>query len=325
MKTTDKPKLAVVALGGNALLRDEQAGTIDEQEENTFQTLENLIFLIEDNYNLVITHGNGPQVGNALLRNDAGETIYQLPQMPLDICVADTQGGIGYMIERILRNALLKHNIHKEVVTLVTMALVDKDDAAFNNPTKRIGKAYSHEIATRLQDEKGWKFREEVKSGNGFRRVVASPEPVTIMNEDLIQDLANKGRIVIASGGGGIPVYRDEDGTLRPSEAVIDKDLASSMLAANIRADEFYILTDVPYIYLNYKKPNQVKVEFLDYRDTVKYLDDGQFGEGNMAPKIKAALNFIDRGGHKSVITEATKLEDKSFGSKITLHYEEEN
>lgn len=325
MEAINRKKLAVIALGGNALLRDEQAGTIDEQEENTFNTLENLIFLIKDNYNLVITHGNGPQVGNTLLRNDAGETVYQLPQMPLDICVADTQGGIGYMIERILRNALLKHNIHKEVVTLVTMALVNKDDVAYNNPTKRIGKTYSHEIATKLQEEKGWQFKKEVKSGNGYRRVVASPEPVTIMNEDLIKDLANAGRIVIASGGGGIPVYRDEDDTLRPSEAVIDKDLASSLLAANIHANEFYILTDVPYIYLNYKKPDQVKAEFLDYQDTVKHLNDGQFGEGNMAPKIRAALNFLERGGYKSVITEATRLENKSFGSKITMHYEEEN
>lgn len=304
------------------MLRDEQAGTIDEQEENTFNTLENMIYLIKDNYNLVITHGNGPQVGNTLLRNDAGETVYQLPQMPLDICVADTQGGIGYMIERILRNALLKHDIQKEVVTLVTMALVNKDDVAFQNPTKRIGKTYSEEIAKKLQEEKNWQFKEEVKSGNGFRRVVASPEPVTIMNEDLIKDLANSGRIVIASGGGGIPVYRDEDGTLRPSEAVIDKDLASSMLAANIKADEFYILTDVPYIYLNYKKPDQVKAEFLDYKDTQKYLQEGQFGEGNMAPKIRAALNFLELGGSKSVITEATKLEDTSFGSKITMHYD---
>jgi carbamate kinase len=318
-------KLAVVALGGNALLRDEQAGTIDEQEENTFNTLENLIFLLKDNYNLVITHGNGPQVGNSLLRNDAGETIYQLPQMPLDICVADTQGGIGYMIERVLRNILFKHGIQKEVVTLVTMVLVKKDDMAFNNPTKRIGKAYSHEIAKKLQEEKGWQFKEEMKSGNGYRRVVPSPEPVTIMNEDLIQNLANTGRIVIASGGGGIPVYLDEEGVVRPSEAVIDKDLASSMLAANIKADEFYILTDVPYIYLNYKKTDQTKVEFLDFDDTLKYLNEGQFGEGNMAPKIRAALNFLERGGYKSVITEATKLEDKSFGSKITMHYELEN
>ncbi|MFW6249243.1 MAG: carbamate kinase [Bacteroidota bacterium] len=292
-------KLAVLALGGNALLRDNQAGTIDEQEENTFQTLENLVYLIKDGYNIVITHGNGPQVGNSLLRNDAGEILYQIPQMPLDICVADTQGGIGYMIERMFRNVLKKHGIEKDVVTLVTLVEVDQHDHAFHVPTKRIGKSYSPEMAEKMTNEKGWSFKEEAKSTLGYRRVVPSPKPLKIMNESLIKELALSGKVVIASGGGGIPVYYDESGDVRPAEAVIDKDLASSLLAADIGADEFYILTDVPYIYLDYKKETQRIAEFLDYADTLKYLHDGQFGEGNMAPKIRAALNFIENGGKK--------------------------
>jgi len=316
-------KLAVVALGGNALLRDNQIGTIDEQEQNTFDTLENLVFLIKEGYQLVISHGNGPQVGNILLRNDAGENMYNIPQMPIDICVADTQGGIGYMIERMLRNVLNKHKITKEVVTLVTQVVVDINDEAFKNPTKRIGKIYTREEADQLTSSKGWSFKEEKKSTEGWRRVVPSPKPLRIINEKVIETLSREGTIVIASGGGGIPVYIDEKSDIRPAEAVIDKDLASSLLANRIHANEFYILTDVPYVYLNYKQPNQEIKEFLNYEDTLKYLKSGMFGEGSMAPKIKACLEFIKSGGAMSVITEATKLEDKSFGTKITKKYED--
>jgi carbamate kinase len=316
-------KLAVVALGGNALLRDNQVGTIDEQEQNTFDTLENLVFLIKEGYHLVISHGNGPQVGSILLRNDAGENMYNIPQMPVDVCVADTQGGIGYMIERMLRNVLNKHKITKEVVTLVTQVVVDISDEAFKNPTKRIGKIYTKREADHLAHTKGWVFKEEKKTTEGWRRVVPSPKPLRIINEKVIENLARQGTIVIASGGGGIPVYIDEKADIRPAEAVIDKDLASSLLANRIHANEFYILTDVPYVYLNYKQPNQEIKEFLNHEDTLKYLKAGMFGEGSMAPKINACLEFIKSGGAMSVITEATKLEDKSFGTKITKEYED--
>lgn len=315
-------KLAVVALGGNALLRGDQSGTIDEQEQNTADTLENLIFLIKEGYSIVITHGNGPQVGNILMRNDAGELNYGIPQMPLDICVADSQGGIGYMIERVLRNVLHKHKIKKEIVTLVTMVEVDKNDEAFKNPTKRVGKIYDKEQADKLTNEKGWIFKEEVKTKGGWRRVVPSPRPISIMNHSVVKTLAEQGTIVVAAGGGGVPVYMDEKGDVRPSEAVIDKDLASALLGASIGADEFYILTDVPYVYINYKQPNEQKMEFLDRADTLKYLDQGMFSEGSMAPKIRACLEFIEQGGEKSVITEAFKLEDKSYGTKITMKYD---
>jgi carbamate kinase len=317
-------KLAVVALGGNALLRGDQAGTIDEQEQNTTETLENLVFLINEGYDLVITHGNGPQVGNILMRNDAGEQLYNIAQMPLDICVADSQGGIGYMIERMLRNVLNKHEIQKNIVCIVTSVIVDANDAAFKDPQKRIGKIYSKEESGALAAAKGWIFREEVKLAGGYRRVVPSPEPVDVLNSSIILDLARKGNIVIAAGGGGIPVYIDDKKDVRPSEAVIDKDLASALLASQIGADEFYILTDVSYIYLNYKKPDQQIREFLSYADALKYLNEGQFASGSMAPKVNACLNFIKKGGRMSVITEAFKLADTKYGSKITMEYEDD-
>lgn len=315
-------KLAVIALGGNALLRGDQKGTIDEQEDNTFQTLENLVFLLQQGYNLVITHGNGPQVGNLLLQNDAGEKLYGLPQMPIDICVADSQGGIGYMIERILRNVLTKHGICREVVTLVGQVVVDQNDPAFSNPVKRIGLTYSKEDADKLTSEKGWIFKEDPKKNGGVRRVVASPEPKQIVNKRVIEELARGGTLVITAGGGGIPVYIDEQQNLRPAEAVIDKDYVSALLATQIGADELYILTDVPYVYLNYNKPDQQIAEFLDKEDAENYLKMGMFGEGSMAPKVRAAVYFIANGGSKSVITDSTRLADKKYGTRITLHYQ---
>ncbi len=317
-------KLAVIALGGNALLRGDQIGTIDEQEQNTTDTLENLVFLVNDGYNLIITHGNGPQVGNILMRNDAGEQIYNIAQMPVDICVADSQGGIGYMIERMLRNVLKRHGISRNVICLVSPVLVDINDPAFNDPQKRIGKIYNRKEADELSQKKGWIFREELKNEGGFRRVVPSPEPKDIINKSVIRDLALKGNIVIAAGGGGIPVYLDEKNDVRPAEAVIDKDLASSLLATQTGADEFYILTDVPFIYTDYKKPEQKKREFLNYSDALKLLEEGHFAKGSMAPKVRVCLNFIRNGGKLSVITEAFKLADMSYGSKITMEYEDD-
>jgi len=315
-------RIAVVAMGGNALLRENEIGTIEQQESNTTDTLESLIFLLNEGFELVITHGNGPQVGNILMRNDAGQQIYNIAPMPLDICVADSQGGIGYMIERMLRNVLRKHGIKKNVITLVSMTLIDPKDPAFKNPTKGIGKIYSEEEAKKIQEEKGWIFKPSSKANGGWRRMVSSPQPIDIINKDIVESLVREGNIVITVGGGGIPVYYDENNDLRTLDAVIDKDLASAFLASRINASHFYILTDVSFIYKDFGKPTQEKLEFLNYVDTVKYLEDGTFGEGTMAPKIKACLHFIENGGVKSVITEAKKLEDKSYGSKITMEYE---
>jgi carbamate kinase len=315
-------KLAVVALGGNALLREKESGTIEQQEQNATDTLENLVWMLKEGYELVITHGNGPQVGNILMRNDAGEQMYGIAPMPLDICVADSQGGIGYMIERMFRNVLKKHGIRKNIITMVTLIEVDKNDPAFQNPAKRIGKMYSEEEAEKLTREKGWILKPSAKSGGGYRRVVPSPVPIEIINKETIELLVTNGNIVIAAGGGGIPVYYDEQENVRTLDAVIDKDMASSLLATNINADELYILTDVSFIYKDFGKSTQEKLEFLNYADTVKYLEMGTFAEGTMEPKIKACLSFIKNGGKKSVITEAKKLEDKSYGSKITMEYE---
>ncbi len=314
-------KLAVIALGGNALLRGNEIGTIVQQENNTTETLESLIYLIEEGYDLVITHGNGPQVGNILMRNDAGEQMYNIAQMPLNVCVADSQGGIGFMIERMLRNVLNKHGIQKNIISMISMVTVNPDDPAFKNPSKRIGKTYTKEEADVLSDDKGWIFKYTPKANGGWRRVVPSPVPIDIFNKQVISDLVKAGNIVIAAGGGGIPVYFDENNDVRTVDAVIDKDMSSSLLASEIEADEFYILTDVSFIYKDFGQPTQEKLEFLDFKDTTKYLNDGTFGEGNMAPKIKACLKFIEKGGEKSIITDAKKLDDRSYGSKITMNY----
>ena len=315
-------KLAVVALGGNAILRGNELGTIVQQEKNVTDTLENLVHLINDGYELVISHGNGPQVGNILMRNDAGEQMYDIAPMPLNICVADSQGGIGFMIERMMRNVLNKHGIKKNVISMVTLVEIDKDDPAFQNPSKRVGKIYTKEEADKLAKDKGWIFKTSPKTPGGFRRVVPSPVPKSIVNREIIEQLTDNGNIVIAAGGGGIPVYFDENNDVRTLDAVIDKDMASSLLAINIQADELYILTDVPFIYKDFGLPTQEKLEFLDYKDTLKHLENGTFAEGTMEPKIQACLKFIKKGGAKSVITEAKKLEDKSYGSKITMNYE---
>ncbi len=309
--------LAVIALGGNALLRDNQLGTIDEQEQNTYDTLENIVFLIRKGYNIVITHGNGPQVGNILMQTDAGEQLYGIPQMPVDICVADSQGGVGYMIERMLRNVLKNHHISREVVTLITLTLVDPADPAFQNPTKRVGKKYMQEEAEKLEAGKGWKFKPEMKGNGGFRRVVPSPKPIRIMNHRVVETMARQGTIVIAAGGGGIPVYIDEERNVRPAEVVVDKDLASARLASQIKADELIILTDVPFVYLDYKTPEEKPLERLTISEAQQYLSESKFGEGSMAPKVEAAIQFLSNGGKKCIITEARNLSDKSIGTKI--------
>jgi len=315
-------KLAVIALGGNAISRSDQEGTIKQQEENVKETLLSIVYLIKQGYNIVLTHGNGPQVGNIIMRNDAGEQLYDITQMPLDICVADSQGGIGYLIERVLRNLLREENLKRDILTLVTQVVVDKNDPAFLNPKKRIGKYYTLEEAKVLEEKKGWRFKETAKKPGMYRRVVPSPTPISIFNRETISKIARNGTIVITVGGGGIPVYKNNKGALVGIEAVIDKDMASSVLAQRINADELYILTDVPYIYLDFNKPTQRIAEFLDVNDAKKYLEEGQFGEGSMAPKIRAAVNFVEKGGQKSIITEATKLDNKNFGSKISLKYD---
>jgi carbamate kinase len=309
-------KTAVVALGGNALLRGNEIGTIQQQEKNTYDTCINLLNLFKEDYNIVITHGNGPQVGNIMLRNEAGYDNYKIPRMPLDICVADSQGGIGYMIERQIINILKDYKIRKNVVTLVTQVLVDRHDPAFQDPTKPVGVFYLKEEADLLTKVNDFVFKEDPRK-RGWRRVVPSPKPQDILNNKVIKDLVHKGNIVIASGGGGIPVYRGEDSKLYGVEAVIDKDHASALLAAEIGAEAFFILTDVPKVYLRFNKPDQRALDVITVDEAQKYYDDGEFAAGSMGPKILAAINFVNNGGKETVITDSTMLGKPEGGTRI--------
>ena len=309
-------KLAVVAFGGNALLRGDQKGTIDEQEANAYETCTNLLELIKRDYNLVITHGNGPQVGNILLQNQAGAKLFELPEMPLDICGAYSQGFIGYIIEQQLRNVLEANKMERDIITIITEVLVDKDDPAFKNPTKPVGPFYTKEEADQLAEESGAVFKKDPRN-RGYRKVVASPKPLVIGNRKSIATLANDGQIVISVGGGGIPVFYVEPNKLQGIDAVIDKDLASALLAVQINADEFIILTDVPKVCLNFNTEEQICLDVVTVDEARKYLDDGQFTEGSMAPKIRAAIDFVENSGHVAVITEARQLGKATAGTRI--------
>jgi len=309
--------IAVVALGGNALLRGDETGTIKQQEKHTYDTCIHLLKLLEDGYSIVITHGNGPQVGNIMLRNDAGYNAYKIPKMPLDICVADSQGGIGYMIERQIKNILTEHKIRKNVVTLVTQVVVDINDPAFKVPTKPIGAFYLKEEAELLSKANPNLVFKEDAGKRGWRRVVPSPRPQEILNHKIIKGLSKKGNIVIAAGGGGVPVYKDKNKYLQGVEAVIDKDLASALLAREIGAEAFFMLTDVPKVYLNYKKPDQKELNKVTVAKAEKYFAEGQFAAGSMGPKILAAIDFVKNGGKETIITESTQLSNKNCGTRI--------
>lgn len=309
-------KIAVVAFGGNAIIRGDEAGTIEQQEKNTYDTCVNIIPLLERGYELIITHGNGPVVGNILQRNEAAFEMYRIPKMPLDICVADSEGGIGYMMEMQMMNALNSRGIKKPVVTLITQVEVDKKDPAFQNFTKPIGRFYSKEEAEKFTKDSGWVMKEDARK-RGFRRVVPSPKPRTVIKKELIKSLAEAGHIVIACGGGGIPVYRHEDGSLEAIEAVIDKDLASSLLAIEIGADSFFILTDVPKVAINFCKPDQNDLDVLSVSEAKKFLKEGQFPEGSMGPKIQAAIEFVESGGKEMIITESRELQNPGCGTRI--------
>ncbi len=311
-------KLAVVAFGGNALLKAGQKGTIDEQENNAYEASKHLLNLLKRNYNLVITHGNGPQVGNILLSDQAGNKMFDLPAMPLDICVAYSQGFIGYMIEQQLRNVLEANDMDRDIISIITQVLVNKDDPAFQKPTKPIGPYYAEEEAKKIMSESGSVFVEDKKRG-GWRKVVASPRPLVISNKKSIEQLARSGQIVIAVGGGGIPAFYVAPNKLQGIDAVIDKDLASSLLAKQIGADKLFILTDVPKVFLNYNTPQEKSVDRMTIAEARRYLDEGQFGEGSMAPKIRAAIDFVENTGKDAIITKTTLLGVDDGGTRIVM------
>ena len=311
-------KLAVVAFGGNALLRGDQAGTIEEQEQNALDTCERLLTLINREYNVVLTHGNGPQVGNILLANAAGNQVYNLPEMPLDICVAYSQGFIGYILEQQMRNMLRAHDLDRDVITIITQVLVDRDDPAFDNPVKPIGPYYTKENADRMAAENGSIFREDAR-GRGWRKVVASPKPLVISNQRSIERIARDGQIVIAVGGGGIPAFYVAENKLQGIDAVIDKDLASALLGGNINADKLFILTDVPKVCINFNTPQEKTIDRMSVRQAKQYLAEGHFAEGSMAPKIRAAIHFVKHTSRDAIITSANLLGVDNGGTRISI------
>lgn len=311
-------KLAVVALGGNALLEAGQKGTIDEQEENAYKTAERLLVLLKRGYNIVITHGNGPQVGNIMLANNAGNKLFNIPEMPLDICVAYSQGFIGYMIEQQLRNVLKANDMDRDIISIITQVLVNKDDPAFDKPTKPVGPYYTQEESEKINQESGAQFAKDPK-GRGYRKVVPSPKPLVVSNTKSIEKISREGHIVIAVGGGGIPAFYVEENKLQGIDAVIDKDLASALLAQKINADKLFILTDVPKVCLNFNTPKEKQVDRMSIAEARRYLKEGQFSEGSMAPKIRAAINFVENTGKDTIITKTTLLGVDDGGTRVVM------
>ncbi len=303
----------VIALGGNAIIREGQKGTIKEQYENIEESCGYIADLVEDGYNIIITHGNGPQIGNLLLQNEAAKDI--VPTAPLDVCVAETQGQLGFMIKKSLINTLRKRKIDKSVLCLLNQIVVDAKDPAFKNPTKPIGPFYTKEEAEELAKIKGYNMVED--SGRGYRRVVASPMPVDIIEKATIKQLAEEGHVVIALGGGGISVT-EENGVLTGVEAVVDKDHGSRLLANLIGAQHLVILTGVPKVAYNFGKADQVFLPTLTIADAKKYAAEGQFPPGSMGPKIGAAIDYVENGGGKMIITSMDLLKDAMAGKAGT-------
>lgn len=310
-------ELVVVALGGNALLRRGENGSFEEQYENVENTAKILADLVEKGYRLIITHGNGPQVGATILRHDAGKRLYGVPAFPMDVCGAETQGFIGYMIQQALGNELKRRKINKSVVTIVTRVLVDEKDSAFKNPTKPIGPFYSKEEAEKMMHEHPEYVFKEDKARNGWRRVVPSPDPKKILEGDAIRALVNDGFIVVASGGGGIPVICTNEG-VKGVDAVIDKDLAGERLASLVNADRFIILTDIDGAYINFGKPDQKKIDKIRSKELKQYIEEGHFAEGSMLPKVIAAIRFVDNGGKEAIIADLNQLIDALNGKAGT-------
>ncbi len=308
-------KTAVVALGGNAITDKDREDTIPNQFINTDISLSGIIGLIKEQYNLVLTHGNGPQVGNAVLRVEVSRG--KAPELPVYICVADLQGGMGYMIEQVLHNRMAKEGLSRETATIVTQVQVSPDDPDFQDPTKFIGQFYELEKAEDLKREFGWTMKPYPGDGR-LRRVIASPWPTAIVQRDVIKTLVDKGVIVIASGGGGIPVIK-QNGAFMGIDAVIDKDRAASVMASDIGAQLLIILTSVKKVSLNFSKPNQQDLDSMTVAEAEKYLAEGQFPPGSMGPKVEAAVKFIKNGGEKVIIGSIEQAYEAVKGNAGTV------
>ena len=313
----NKTKTFVIALGGNSILRAKEKGTAEEQYKNLDHTAEQLLDLLSSGNRVVITHGNGPQVGNLLLADEAAKNV--VPPMPLDVLGAQTEGYMGYMIQNTLANHLRQAGAPHNITTVMTQVIVDKNDPAFKDPSKPIGPFYDANTAEQLRQDKGWDIIED--SARGYRRVVPSPIPVNIQQARIIKSMLDAGEIVIAVGGGGIPVVREDNRNLRGVEAVIDKDYASARLAIEIDADVLFILTAVEYVYRDFATPHQKALENLSLAEAKELLKEGHFGKGSMEPKIRAAIMFLeetnqDPSREREVIITLPEIALKALGGK---------
>jgi len=312
-----KRKIALIAFGGNAILSENEKGLQSEQIKNARKAARLMIHIIKKGYDLIIVHGNGPQVGNLLIQME--ESINKIPPFSLDICDAMTEGSMGFMLETAIINELRKNSLDKEISTIITQIIVDREDPDFENPTKPIGPFYSKYRAHMLAREKKWKMIED--SGRGYRKVVPSPKPIDIVPKRIIRDLVHSGKIVIAAGGGGIPVIINGRGFFEGVEAVIDKDFASSLLAREVKAELFIILTNVPFVYLDYGTDKETAINQMTVQEAISFQHQGQFPPGSMGPKIQAAIEYIQNGGKEVIITSANNLKAALInrsGTKIT-------
>lgn len=310
-------KKVVLALGGNAILQPKQEATFENQYQNVVNAANRMVEISEAGHKIVVTHGNGPQVGNIIAQNEAAKE--EIPAMPIFVNNAESQGMIGYMMESALKNRLAEGDDKTNVVTLLTMVEVDKDDKAFDNPTKPVGVFFTEEEAKKMTEEKGYQMAED--AGRGFRRVVPSPEPKVIHGVEEIKTLIETS-LVVSSGGGGIPIYRDDKGQIHGVEAVIDKDRSGLKLAEQTEADVFMMLTDVPNVYINFGKDNEQKLEEITVEEAEKHVADGQFPAGSMLPKIEAAIAFAKHEGKEGIICsldEAVLALEGKAGTRIKL------
>ncbi|WP_144554979.1 carbamate kinase [Bacillus sp. X1(2014)] len=302
-------KLVIVAIGGNSLVRDNGRDTVQDQYEAVCETAVNIADMVAEGFNVVVTHGNGPQVGFGLRRSEIANEVTGMPAVPLVNCGADTQGGIGYQIQQALINEFAKRSINKKVATVITQVEVSIDDPNFKNPTKPVGAFFTLEQAEEMKKEHpDWSFIED--SGRGYRRVVPSPKPINIVEKDAIKTLIDAGFVVIAVGGGGIPVVRNNNNAFEGIDAVIDKDFATSLLAEQVQAETLIITTGVSRVCINFGKPNQKALEKITVEETKQYVLENHFPPGSMLPKIEASLSFLKKNGSRVIITNPESLKE---------------
>jgi carbamate kinase len=307
-------KLVLIAIGGNSVIKDTSRQDVEAQYEAICETATHIADLVESGCNVVITHGNGPQVGFLLRRSEIAQAVEGLHPIPLVSCGADSQGALGYQIQQAMDNEFRKRGVDKLSVSVITQVVVGRDDPAFGKPTKPIGSFYSDDMMQTVKAEHPeWVMVND--AGRGWRRVVASPEPKEILEVKVVQDLIESGYCVVAAGGGGIPVLRDENGFLRGVDAVVDKDFASSLLASELKADTLVISTGVPKVYIGYGKPAQKALDRVTVEDLKRYAAEGHFAAGSMLPKVEAVIRFMKRGGREAVITNPESLSDAVSGN----------